>query len=99
MGLYRDDGLIVLNKETSQKMDKIRKKIIKDFKDNGFSTDIVTNIVVVNSLDVTFNQINISYRPYKNRDEKLEYINVLSNHPLQILKQLSCTISHTLPRN
>ena len=32
MGLYRDDELIVLNKETSQKMDKIRKKIIKNLK-------------------------------------------------------------------
>ena len=33
MGLYRDDGLIVLNNVTSQKMDKIRKKIIQVFKD------------------------------------------------------------------
>ena len=28
MGLYRDNGLTVLNKVTSQKTDKIRKKII-----------------------------------------------------------------------
>ena len=33
MGLYRDDGLIVLSNVTSQKMDKIRKKIIQVFKD------------------------------------------------------------------
>ena len=37
MGLYRDDGLIVFNKVTSQKTDKIRKKIIKVFKDKSFS--------------------------------------------------------------
>ena len=43
MGLYREDGLIVLNKVTSQNTDKIRKKIIHVFKDNGFSIDIMTN--------------------------------------------------------
>ena len=32
MGLYRDDGLIVLNKVTTQKTDKIRKKVIQVFK-------------------------------------------------------------------
>ena len=64
MGLHRDDELIVLNKVTSQKTDKIRKKIIQVFKDNGFSIDIVTNLVEVNFLDVTFNLRNGSYRPF-----------------------------------
>ena len=42
MDLCRDDELIVLNKVGSQKKpDKIRKKIIQVFKDNGFSIDIV----------------------------------------------------------
>ena len=47
MGLHRDAGIIVLNKVTSQKTIKIRKKIIKVFKVNGFSIDIVTNLVEV----------------------------------------------------
>ena len=55
MGLYRDDRLLVHNKVSSQKTDKIRKKIIKVFKDNGFGIDIVTNLVEVNFSDVTFN--------------------------------------------
>ena len=56
MDLSTDDGLIVLNKVTSQKTDKIRKKIIQVFKGNDCSNDIVTNLVEVNFLDVTFNQ-------------------------------------------
>ena len=64
MDLYRDDGLIVLNKVNSQKTDKIRKKIIQVIKDNGFSIDIVTNLVEVNFLDVTVNLRNGSYQPY-----------------------------------
>ena len=75
-------------------MDKIRKKIIHIFKDNVFSIDIVTNLVEVNFLYVTFNLRNGSYQPYK----KLKY-NVLSNHPSQILKQLTTTISGRLSRN
>ena len=58
MGLYIDDGLIVLSKVTSQNKDKIRKKTIHVFKDNGFSIDIVTNLLKVNFLDVTFNLRN-----------------------------------------
>ena len=99
MGLYRDDGLIVLKKETSRKTDKIRKKIIQVFKDNDFSIDIVTNLVVeVNFLDVTFNLRHGSYRPYKKPNDELKYINVLSNGPPQILKLLTTTIRDRLLR-
>ena len=53
MGLYRDDGLIVLNKVTSQNTDKFRKKTIHVFRDNGFSIDIMANLVEVNFLGLT----------------------------------------------
>ena len=42
----------------TQKTDKIRKKMIQVFKDNGFSIDIVTNLMEVNFLEVTFNLRN-----------------------------------------
>ena len=67
MGLYRDNGLLVDNKATSQKTDKIRKKIIKAFEDNGFSNDIVTNLVEVNFSDATFNLRNGSTDLVKSR--------------------------------
>ena len=99
MSLYRDDGLIILNKVTNQNTDKIRKKIIHIFKDNGFSIDIVTNLKEVNFLDVMFNLRNGSYKSYKKPNYELRHINVLSNHPTQILKQLTTTISDRLSRN
>ena len=91
MGLYWDDGRIVLNNITSEKTDKIRKKISQVFKDNGFSIDIVTNLVEVNFLDVTFNLRNGSCRSSKKPSDEyeLKYINVLSNHPPQFSKQLA----------
>ena len=99
MDLYGDDGHIVLNKVISQKTHKTRKKIIQVFKDNGFSIDIVTNLVEDNFLDVTFNLKSGSYRPYRKPNDELKYINVLSNHPPQILKQLTTVISDRLSRN
>ena len=44
MGLYRDDGLIVLKNKNGQQTDRARKKIVKIFKDNDFSIDITTNL-------------------------------------------------------
>ena len=99
MGLYRRDGLIALNKATSQKTDKIRKKIMKVFKDYGFSIDIMTNVLEVNFFNVTFNLRNGSYQTYKKPNNELKCINVLSNQPPQILKQLTPTISNKLSKN
>ena len=52
-----------------------------------------------NFLDVIFNLKNGSYQPYKKPNDELKYINVLSNHPPQLLKQLLTTISGRLSRN
>ena len=57
--------------QTSQNTDKIRQKIIHVFKDNGFSIDIVTNLVEVNFLGVEFNLRNGSYQPYKKPNDEL----------------------------
>ena len=106
MGLCRDSGLVVLNKVTSQKTDKIRKTIIQIFKDNGFSIGIVTNLVEINFLDVIFNLRNGSYRPYKRPNDKLKYINGLSNYEneTKIIKivplcQYTCEASNQHLRN
>ena len=50
-------------------------------------------------MDASFNLRNGSYRPYKKPNDELKYINVFSNHPLQILKQLDTTISGRRSRN
>ena len=59
----------------------------------------MTNLVEVNFLDFTFKLRNGSYRPSKKPNDEFKYINVLSNHPPQILKQLTTTISDRLLRN
>ena len=44
MGLYRDDGLIILRNINNQQTDKIQKKIISVFKCIDFKIEITTNL-------------------------------------------------------
>ena len=53
--LYRDDGLILMSNENGQKSDKIRKEVIKIFKEIGFKIELKTNLKVVDFPDITFN--------------------------------------------
>ena len=99
MGLYRDDGLFILRKINKQQADRVRKKIISIFKNIDFKIEIVTNLTEVDFLDVTFSLENNTYRPYKKPNDKLIYIDVSSNHPPQIKKQLTKIISDRLSRN
>ena len=79
--------------------DRVQKKIISIFKNIDFKIEIVTNLTEVDFLDVTFNLENNTYRPYKKPNDKLIYIDVSSNHPPQIKKQLTKIISDRLWRN
>ena len=85
-GLYRDDGLVVLRNTNAWGIDKIRKIIIKLFKDVGFQLEIKTNLKQVAFLDVTFNLITGLYTPYKKPNDNLLYINTSSDHPPQVIK-------------
>ena len=42
-GLYRDDGLIFLRNVKRQKMDRVRKNVVKIFKEVGFKIEIQTH--------------------------------------------------------
>ena len=55
MGLYRDDGLFSLRKIKKQQTNRISKKIISIFKNINFKIEIVTNIIELDFLDITFN--------------------------------------------
>ena len=98
-GLYRDDGLVLLRNTSKQKTDRIRKDIIEIFKNAGFKIKIKTNLQIVDFLDVTFNLLDETYKPYKKPNEQLLYVNTSSNHPPQIIKQLPISISNRLSNN
>ena len=80
-------------------IDKIRKIIIKMFKDVGFHFEIKTNLKQVEFLDITLNLITGLYTPYKKPNDNFLYINTSSNHPSQVIKQLTNSINKRLCEN
>ena len=55
VGLYQDDGLACLHKISGPASDKIRKDMIRTFRENfGLKITITTNLKTVNFLDVTY---------------------------------------------
>ena len=76
MGLYKDDGLIILRKANKQQTDRVRKKIISIFKNINIKIETVTNLTEVDLLGVTFKLENNTYRPYKIPNDKLIYTDV-----------------------
>ena len=85
-GLYRDDGLIILRNTNGQKMERIRKSVMKIFKDVGFKTEVKSNLKIAYFFDVTLNLSNECYSPYKKPNDNLLYENKPPNHPPQIIK-------------
>ena len=77
-------------------MEKIR--LEKVFKSNDLDVIIKCNIKIVNHLDVTFNFNDGTYRPYQKPDNIIQQIQVESNHPPNIIKQISKTIEKRLSK-
>ena len=94
VGLYQDDGLACLHKISGPNSDKIRKDMIRTFRENfGLKITIKTNLKAVNFLDVKFNLSTRKFQPYKKLNDTPTYININSNHPPNIIKALSINIS------
>ena len=96
VGLYRDDGLAVLKGLSSLEIERMKKRIIKIFKDCGLKITIKGDLKIVNFLDVTFNLHNNTYEPYRKTDNEPVYINVNSNHPPTAIWELPKSIGKRL---
>ena len=96
IGLYCDDGLAIFKNISGPKSEKIKKNIRKLFKENQLDIVIQCNMKTVNYLDVTLNLENSTYRPYQKENNQIKYINIESNHPLSIIKQLPLSIEARL---
>ena len=95
IGLYRDDGLDCFGYTSGPQADTIKKDFIKIFKEDYYDLIITcdTNLKAVNFLDVTLNLTTGKCQPYNKPDNNPLYINILSNHPPNIIKNLPGNIS------
>ena len=81
VGLYRDDGLGVLRNLPGPETERLRKYVVKIFKDCGLSITSKKNLRIVDYLDVTFDLQNNSY------------ISLIEN---QMIYQYICTNTGTI---
>ena len=72
---------------------RIIKDIIEAFKSEGLKITVETNTSTTNFLDITLDLENDKFCPYRKPNDKPTYINVSSNHPRTIIKQLPKMIS------
>ena len=96
VGLYRDDGLAAVKSTSGPVLDKMRKNIITLFKNEGLGITIDTNLIETDFLDVTFDLTSGKFFPYRKPNNTPLYINVKSNHPPSIIKDLPKMINKRL---
>ena len=86
-GIYRDDGLIVLE-GNGQQFERIRQKLVKIFKENGFKLECVVRTKQVEFLDVKLDISTKQFRPYRKPNDYPCYISKGSNHPPTVINKL-----------
>ena len=94
VGLYRDDGLVVIRNKSPSETERIKKQLCSTFS-KEFNLRITTeaNQHVVNFLDITLNLQKNTFQPYRKPGDTPVYINIQSNHPPSILKEVPKSIS------
>ena len=87
IGLYLDDSLACFGNIKGSQAERTRKEFIfkTEFK---LSITSETNLKIVNFLDVTLNLNTRTHEPYNKPNNNPLYININSNHPPKIIKNL-----------
>ena len=70
-GLYRDNGLILMRNGNGQNTNRMRKELLKIFKEISFKIEIQTNYNVVDILDISFNLSDGTYKPHRKPNDNM----------------------------
>ena len=63
IGLYRDDGLAIIERKNNQTLENTKKKTIKLFSEIGFKITIDIGATTCNFLDTTLSRTDDEYKP------------------------------------
>ena len=96
VGLYRDDGLAVINTRFGRLCDRERKELAAVFDNLGLKITAQTNQLRTNFLDLTFDLNNGSYKPYRKPNDDPLCISQFSNHPPPIIRELPHSINRRI---
>ena len=97
IGLYRDDGLVILKNTSGPEAEKLnKKKIQKLFKEKDLDIFVQCNLKTTNYLDITLNLNDGSYHPYRKPNGETNYIHINWDHPPSIIKETPRSIEKRL---
>ena len=98
VGLYRDDGLAVIRTRgrAGGLLENVRKKVQQAFKEEGLEITCEKGMTSTDFLDVRLNLETNEYRPYRKPNDHPVYIDVRSNHPPSVIKQIPQMIEKRL---
>ena len=95
VGLYRDDGLAVVELP-GPGIERLRKKIIQLFASHGLKISTEVNINTTDFLDVLLDLQTGLHRPYKKTTSNPLYVHKDSNHSRHVKKELPSMIGRRL---
>ena len=95
-GLYRDDGLGMYRRIPATRLNKIIKTIKDLFKEMGLEITMEKDLTRVNFLDITFDLSEETFEQYRKPNDKPNYVNVESNHPKMIIKNIPKAVNRRL---
>ena len=87
VGLYRDDGLAVLDL-CGPKLERLKKNVSKLFHDAGLKVLIEVNLKKTDFLDLYLNLLDGTYKPFTKPNQDISYVHNKSNHPRSILQNI-----------
>ena len=88
VGLYRDNGITVINNANRQKLERVRKDITVFFKKERLLIINKTNLIETDFLDITFNLATNKCFSFWKTNNTPFYINAFSNRMSTTMKQL-----------
>ena len=98
VGLYRNDGLGIFRNFSWPKIEKKKNTIVHLFKEKVLLIATKASLNVVKFLDIQQDLINGSYGPYRKRNNNPMYIDINSNHPPSIKKQIPKPVSKRISK-
>ena len=96
IGLYWDDGFAIIRNASGPEMEQTRKKLIKIFHKHNLKITAETNLTHTDFVDINLNLTTGTFSPYRKPNDNPLYINIQSNHPPFIKKQLPQMISNRI---
>ena len=95
-GIYRDDGLAIVETKSGPIIERLSKRLRKVFNRFGLEITIESNLVKTDFLDVELDLRNDTFAPFRKPNFQATYVNVKSNHPRYVVNQVPKSINKRL---